>query len=671
MRTLSATLLAEQKVATRTPYVKVEAKNLISGVVRLDWSRLYTGSEDDYFHALAMPGDGSLIRLRVTLPGDSRKLYYQRVTSPDENSDYSPWTYLSKYNVVVVASCAQGANVSQFFINLSRQIWHRESTDNGARWGAWDFLGYTPSTAIYGIAAAYKSNGDIALFYADQATLYVMKRLSGVWDAGGIAWDKTTGDLSGVAAVYDSDWNLFVTGKDSDGNYKLWSLIYGDGGDVSAGTWSSLKEFASAPSDGSFEYRQCFMDKPDVYRAFYVEKFTGTESYNRPFWSHSIPTTTFLNNLWREPVPFNLSSEYGLAIAHYGDYCWLSSPNGVWRARKTTETLDLTSDVLSVRVEQAPRSGKLSVELRNDDGRYASPGSGDLSVLDIGCQLDLSPGYVTSVGNEVSSGQTLVLEAYEHTSSGGKATLVLIGTDAWASIDTWRARHQFRWNKASNELTIKGILEFVLARVGLKLEVVSQSSVITSTYHDFTINPNNRGETVIRKLLSFVPDVIFIEGNKAYLVNPQSSGASDYSYVTPQTTDHPIFDGRYRVGAWELNRIQVEGLAAYGSPIITDTFAWDEIDKLYDRFRQLYTTNLDTVAKTQAQGEAYLREAEIESADGMLRIPTNCGQQLYDVIDITDSRAGLSAEKKRVLELILVYQPSRGLYEHRLSLGAV
>ena len=670
MRNLTATLLAAQKEATRTPYLKVKAKNLITGVVRLDWSRLYTGSEDDYFHALTMPGDGSLIRLRVTLPADSRKLYYQRVTSPDENSDYSPWTYLDKYNVVIVASCAQGARVSQFFINSSRQIWHRESTDNGANWGAWDFLGYTPTTAIYGIAAAYKSNGDIALFYADQATLYVMKRVSGSW-ADATVWNKSTGDLSGVATVYDSDWNLLLTGKDSDSNYKLWSFIYGDGGDVSAGTWSDLKEIASAASGEGFEYHRVFMDKPDVYRAFYVEKFTGTESYNRPFWSHSIPTTTFLNNLWREPVPFNLSSEYGLAIAHYGDYCWLSNPNGVWRAKLTQESIDLTEDVLSARLEQAAQSGKLSVELRNDDGGYASPGSGDLSLLDIGCQIDLSPGYVTSGGNEVSSGQTFILEAYEHTSSGGKATLILHALDGWNLINTWRARHQFRWNKASNELSIKGILEFVLARVGLKLEVVSQSSVITSTYHDFTINPNNQGDIVIRKLLSFVPDVLFIEGNKAYLVNPQSSDSSVYSYVTPQTTDHPLFEGRYRIGAWELNRIQVEGLAADGSPIITDTFAWDEIDKLYDRFRQLYTTNLDTVAKAQAQAEAYLREAEIESANGIIRIPTNCGQQLYDVIDITDSRAGLSAEKKRVLGLVLVYQPSKGLYEHRLSLAAV
>jgi len=66
-----------------------------------------------------------------------------------------------------------------------------------------------------------------------------------------------------------------------------------------------------------------------------------------------------------------------------------------------------------------------------------------------------------------------------------------------------------------------------------------------------------------------------------------------------------------------------------------------------------------------------LRKAEIQSTNSAIRIPVNCGQQLYDVIDITDSRAGLNAEKKRVLGVVLVFNPSRGQYEQRLALGAV
>jgi len=668
MRTLSSTLLAAQKEATRTPCVKLEAKNRIAGVVRLDWERLYSGSEDDYFHALTMPADGSLIRVRITLPADSRKLYRQRVANPGPSSDFSQWTYCNQYNAVVVAAASLGTEVSIFWINSSREIRRIKSTDYGVNWGSPELIDYSPTTAIYGIAAAYKPNGDLAIFFADQATLYVKKHISGGWQTK-VAWDKTTGDLSGVATVYDADWNLFVTGKDSDDNFKLWSLVYGDGGDVSLGTWSELKEFASAPSGGDFEYRVAFMDKPDVYRCFFVEKFTGTEAYNRPFWSYSIPDTKFLDNLWYEPVPFNLSSEYSLAIAHYGDYCWLSNPSGVWRASKTEQTLDLTADILSLRQELTYLGvGRLIAELRNDDGQYASPGEGSLSVLDIGCQLDFSPGYRTTAGNEVSSGQTFTLEAYEHTSSGGKASLMLYVVIGWRFIENWVARHQFRWNKDSEQMSVKQILEFVLARVGLKLEAISQSSVITSYYPDFTIHSNNKGDIVIRRLLSFVPDILFIEGNKAYVVNPQSSDNSVYSYGS----SHPILEGRYQKRAWELNRVQVEGYDSAGDePVIVDSFSWTQIDKCYDRLSQVEDSNIDTVAKAQQRGESYLRQAEIESASGSLRAPVNCGQQLYDVIDITDSRAGLNAEKKRVLGLVLIYHPRRGEYEERLSLGAV
>ncbi len=122
MRSLSSTLLVAQKEASHIPYVKVEANNKIAGVVRLDWERLYSGTEDDYFHAVTMPSDGSLVRVRITLPADSRKLYRQRVANPDPSSDYSQWTYTNQYNAVVCTGASLGAEVSIFWINSSREI---------------------------------------------------------------------------------------------------------------------------------------------------------------------------------------------------------------------------------------------------------------------------------------------------------------------------------------------------------------------------------------------------------------------------------------------------------------------------------------------------------------------------------------------------------------------
>ena len=664
MRELTSTLLAAQKQAAAIPCVKVEAVNKIAGVVRQDWTRLYTGSEPDYYHALTMPADGSCIRARITLPADSRKLYRQRVASPGPGSDFSQWTYTSQYGAVVVAAASLGAEVSIFWINTSREVRRIKSTDYGASWGSAETIDYSPTTAIYGLAAAYKPGGDLAIFFADQSTLYVKKCISGQWQSKA-AWDKTTGNLSGVVATYDGDWNLLVTGKDTAGNFKLWGLVYGDGGQVTAGSWSALKEIAAAPSGGDFEYRQPFLDKTDVCRCFFVEKFIGSEAYNRPFRSYTVPGTSYVDGLWREPAPFNLSSEYGLAMAHDSNYGWLASPGGVWRAPLLVQSLDLTPDVVSVRQETGEVAGNLTVELRNDDAQYAAPGQGSLAVLDIGCQIDFSPGYMTSAGSENSPGLSFCLESYEHTSAGGKASLILRAGDGWNALGEWKARHQFRWNKTTDDTNVLGIISFILARAGLKLEVKSQSSTITGFYPDFTVSPEDNGREVVTKLLSFVPDVIFIEGNKAYLVNPLASDSAVYSYGD----GHCIFEGTYRRGAMKTNRVEVEG---YGTGVIlADSFDWDEIDRLYDRLRQVEGRDINTVSEAQQRGQAHLREAEIEAEGGSILIPVNCGQQLYDVISVTDAQAGLDAEKKRVLGIVLGYYPRRGEYRQRLLLGAV
>jgi hypothetical protein len=430
-----------------------------------------------------------------------------------------------------------------------------------------------------------------------------------------------------------------------------------------------LPEYCRYQDDGcEFEYRADFMAKPDVYRGFFVEKFNGSQSYNRPFWSHSVPEAKFIANLWHEPVPFNLDSQYGLAIAHHGDYCWLSTPYGVWRAKLTEEKLDLSADVLALKEELNPGSGELSVEMANDDGRYSAPGEGNISLLDIGGQLDFSPGYITSQGNEASPGQSFILESYEHISAGGKASLLLNAYDGWRLIESWRARHQFRWNKQSDEMNVKEILAFVLGRVGLKLEVKSASSALTSDYPDFAINPGSSGSTVIKRLLSLVPDVLFIEGNTAYVVNPLADDSSEYAYGPA----HPLFEGRYLVQAGELNRLQVEGYnPAEEEDIVVDAFVWEDIERLYDRIGRIEDSNIESVTAAEDRGESHLRKLAMESVSGAILVPVNCGQQMYDVIDITDSRAGLSAAKRRVNGLTLVYSPQRGEYRQRLTMSGV
>ncbi len=663
MRELTPTLQATQQSPDHVPYVKLQVNNTINNLVRLKWERLYSGPEEDCYHAATMPGDGSLIRVRITTVADGRKLYRQRVSNPGSSSDFSSWNYTNQYNCLVVATASLNSEVSIFWINISRQICRMKSIDNGITWDGPEIIDYSPSTAVNGLAAVYKPNGDLSIFFGDQSVLYVKKRISGSWQAK-ISWDKTTGDLSGVAVIYDGDWCLLVTGVNTVGEHKVWWLIHGDGFQLPTGDWSGLNVMASAPAGSNYVYSSPFLDKLDTFRCFFIEKFNGVESYKRPFLSHAIPGTGFNSSVWREVVPFNLTSEYGLAIVHHDNYCWLSTPYGVWRASLEIQNLDLTNDILYLKCASGKQQGKLIVELRNDDGRY----SPIPSLLSVGNQLNLSPGYFTPTGSEVSDGQAYCLLTYKHTSSSGKASLWLEAQDGWDAVNSWTARHQFRWNKDSSEKSVKDILTFVLGRAGLKLDVKSESEIITGFYPDFTIHPGDNGDSIINRLLSFVPDLLFVEGNIAYIVHPKTSEPSSYSYGTL----HQILEGHYRNGSPRFNRVQVEGHnPESGQPILAESFIWTEIEMLYDQLIKVQDRNLDTLARVHERGETLLRKEEILAAKGEITVPVNCGQQLYDVIEVTDVRAGLNAVKQRIMGMTFSYEPRRGCYQQRLTLGAL
>lgn len=667
MRTLSSTLLSAQKADSRVPYFKVVARNNISGHVHLKWDKLYTGNEPDYYHAVTMPGDGSLVRVRAGHNEDNNKLYRQKIVSPGSLSDFSAWTYAGQYGCQAVAVASLGSEVGIFWVNLNQELKCLISNDYGASWGSAATLDYSPYAIVEGIAAVYKSNGDIIVFFAAENNLYVKKRINGAWEEKS-TWDKATGYLTSVAAVHTGDWDLVVAGQDANSNYKLWSVVYGDGGAVPVGAWSELKEIASAPAGGAYEFSGVYLDKTDVFELFYIETFKGVEPYNRPYRSSTVPETEFLSSLWREPMPFNASGEYGLAVTHFEDYCWLSCPNSVWRASMEERTVELTEHVINARVDMAQNAGKLTLELQNSNGKFNLPGAGDLLTLETGCQLDVSSGYVTAQGFEVSDKLSFCLEAYEHISSGGKSSLVLHSIDGWRLLEGWRARHQFRWNQDTAETSVKQILEFILARVGIKLDIKSQSAVIVDFCPDFTIHPGDVGAAIAHRLLSYVPDFLFMEGERAVLVNPQESDSSTYSYGPL----HVIFRGRYLSSSLETNQVRIDGFdEAAQANLAVDVIDWQELEKFPERFQLITDRNIGSMLQAQALGETLLRKYCVGSIKGTILIPVNCGQQLYDVIDITDSRAGLLSAKRRVMGIILEYQPAKGVYTQQLNLGGV
>jgi hypothetical protein len=547
-----------------------------------------------------------------------------------------------------------------FYVGTNgRTIYLRESDNYGATFGSATAI-TTAATAAGWLAADLKADNTVLLIYSLGGTVYAMKRSDSTWGSP-TAWSNSLASVSGLACQHEADFDVAVSGSDAQGACKVWTCIYGDGYSQAVGTWSPLREVTMASAGSDMEFRAPFLAYPDVFRLTFVEKYTGSESYSRPYFSFSPATADYVNNLWREPVPIDLASDHGLAITCSTSDVWMTTPWGVWQASLTPPALDVTADVLEMTTETDPDGGRLRLVLRNDDGRYLDL-SGEKAVIKTGGEVRPSLGYQTASGPLVSSGLAYWIEGWEYTSGEGKATLVLHARDAWQLLERWRSHRQYAW--AQGEKNVFQLLSFIMARAGLEFSSAGSSGIVADLYPSFTIHPGESGATAVRRLLAMVPDVVFVRGHFTYIKNPQADEASDYSYGT----EHAIFRGRYGSQRPRANRVQV-----FGDDLFVEAFQWGEIEDSYDRLRQVHDLNLDTVAHAQDRADAEMRHQEIASASGEIVVPVNCGQEVYDVISITDESAGLLDAQWRVIGLSMRYSLGGRVpvYEQRLSLRAV
>jgi hypothetical protein len=118
--------------------------------------------------------------------------------------------------------------------------------------------------------------------------------------------------------------------------------------------------------------------------------------------------------------------------------------------------------------------------------------------------------------------------------------------------------------------------------------------------------------------------------------------------------------------------VQVEGRDNNtGEPVIVDSYDWEWIEKGIDRPLFVRDRNIGSEETAAMRGESDLRKAEMFSTGGVIRVPFNCGQELYDVVEISETFAGLSETRRRVLGIESIYDTRRGIYEQKLRLGGV
>ena len=110
----------------------------------------------------------------------------------------------------------------------------------------------------------------------------------------------------------------------------------------------------------------------------------------------------------------------------------------------------------------------------------------------------------------------------------------------------------------------------------------------------------------------------------------------------------------------------------FGAAGVAEIFAWEEVPLQGERLLQEHDLNLDTMEKADDRCRELLRRLDRETVSGDVSVQPNCGQELYDVVEITDARAGLTAARRRVTGVRLDFRRSgEARYVQRLTLGGV
>lgn len=133
---------------------------------------------------------------------------------------------------------------------------------------------------------------------------------------------------------------------------------------------------------------------------------------------------------------------------------------------------------------------------------------------------------------------------------------------------------------------------------------------------------------------------------------------------------HIILDGQYATGTPGVNRAYIIGRDQYGNPVYGTAANTDEVALVGERLDFHQELSIPTTAQARDVASAVLSKMRLMGKKGTILIPPNCGQELWDVVQISDYGANQSAVKFRIIGIRLEYNHRDACYQHKLTLGA-
>ena len=143
-----------------------------------------------------------------------------------------------------------------------------------------------------------------------------------------------------------------------------------------------------------------------------------------------------------------------------------------------------------------------------------------------------------------------------------------------------------------------------------------------------------------------------------------------YNVTAPPSYFHIIVHGQYISETPEVNRAYVIGRDAEGNPVHGTDLEQAEIHLVGERLDFQQHLSIPTSALAADVADAILKKQRLSKHRGFITIPPNCGQELWDVIQVNDTPCAQSGSKYRIVAISFDYHPRQRRYEHKLFLAA-
>lgn len=696
MRTLTDTLGAAQRLSAQVPAVRVLVRDK-----QARFSAVGTYATMPAQSAMCVANDGALVVASLYINGEIK---VRRVTDPEDWDSWGTWP--GGFKAVVnsalpvpkgdVALSNNTGVLRLFYVGGSDgKIYARESTDDGVSWGAaYEVVAPWGRSTDYEYKLASAGHDDLwyTVCRPGYRYIYMMQKVGGSWGA-----PKHVQYLMETGGEYTNCYGLSAQWDAAAGEYAVVASLdrasNGDGRIVSAhwdyesGTLSDYQGIVppGIPMAGFTPLWPSLLrmsdDLDNQWMLFYWDTYNGARcSWMSPV---CLLSRDFEHWSYRIPLPLDIAYYRRVSLAESDKVVYVYQVHECYKAdlwysgKEGAEMTVVHGDVLRYRVMEYPERGWMDIELDNRDGSFD-----DAAALKPLAQVVIEHGLKTTAGTERVESRPMFYWRGSRVRESGVNLYRIHAVDGWELFRMWRPDWTIVWQ----DKTLRWCIEELAARVGYFRVAFDQWTGLWDQVVDYftvaptmdwrgrwwvkiegtgyTVSPKTvvitddmSGLVILRRLLDLVGGAArFGNGDDTdvlYCFLPWAQGdnpGANYTY-----NDGEIIAGQYADSFPLPTRFRVVGTGVvleYGVPNAALACGMDVL-------RVYQISQLNSLDECSSALMGMKDDAAAMWHGGWLKARPNVGLELYDVIQITDSKAGggLEGAKRRVNGIETEYEP--------------